>query len=333
MKIAIDAWGGDFAPHEILKGVKESYTEDCSLILVGPKEQLIRLYSEYQMDETRFPIEDAPQVIGMNENPTEAVRKKPLSSICRGIQLLAEKKVDAFVSAGSTGAVMAAAWLGLERIAGVERPAIVTSIPNPNAYTLLLDVGANVDCKPQHLLHFAVMGAEYAKITLGVDNPKVGLLSIGEEENKGNELSKATYKLLKSRENVLNFDFIGNVEGYNIVDGRADVVVCDGFTGNALLKFGEGIIELIFKIMRENIKEPASAAKIQEAWKAFDWSEYGGAPLLGVEGVCLICHGKSKAKGIKSAILKAKELAENGIVLAIRERLSKLNAEEARGVR
>jgi len=285
------------------------------------------------MDETRFPIEDAPQVIGMNENPTEAVRKKPLSSICRGIQLLAEKKVDAFVSAGSTGAVMAAAWLGLERIAGVERPAIVTSIPNPNAYTLLLDVGANVDCKPQHLLHFAVMGAEYAKITLGVDNPKVGLLSIGEEENKGNELSKATYKLLKSRENVLNFDFIGNVEGYNIVDGRADVVVCDGFTGNALLKFGEGIIELIFKIMRENIKEPASAAKIQEAWKAFDWSEYGGAPLLGVEGVCLICHGKSKAKGIKSAILKAKELAENGIVLAIRERLSKLNAEEARGVR
>lgn len=327
MRIAVDVWGGDFAPLEIAKGMKEAYSPEYTLVALGPREELLALYKDLAMDEKDFPIEDAPQVIHMHEHPAEAVKKKPHSSICRGIQLLAQKKVDAFISAGNSGAVMAAAWLGLRHIAEVERPAITALIPNTRSYCVLLDVGANVDCKPKHLFHFGIMGAEYAKIVLGVPRPRVGLLSIGEEEGKGNELVKAAYQLFKERQKELNFEFVGNAEGQNIVDGTVDVVVCDGFTGNALLKFGEGLIELIAFLLEREIQNSAFQEKLRMLWKKLDRSEYGGAPLLGVEGVCLICHGKSKARDIKSAILRARELVEQGILEKIRERLAHFSLE------
>ncbi|MEN3202502.1 MAG: phosphate acyltransferase PlsX [Atribacterota bacterium] len=327
MRIAVDVWGGDFAPLEIARGLKEAYSAEYTLVALGPREELLAIYRELAMDEKDFPIEDAPQVIHMQEHPAEAVKRKPNSSICRGIQLLAQKKVDAFISAGNSGAVMAAAWLGLKHIAEVERPAITALIPNTRSYCVLLDVGANVDCKPKHLFHFGVMGAEYAKIVLGIPRPRVGLLSIGEEEGKGNELVKAAYQLFKERRNELNFEFVGNAEGQNIVDGTVDVVVCDGFTGNAILKFGEGLIELIAFFLEREIENPVFREKLRALWKKLDRSEYGGAPLLGVEGVCLICHGKSKARDIKSAILRAKELVEQGILEKIRERLSHFSLE------
>ncbi len=327
MRIAVDAWGGDFAPREILCGIRSAWDPRYDLVVLGLREELLPLYRELGMDEERFPIENASQFIDMHEHPTDAVRKKPDSTICRGMKLLAQKEIDAFISAGNSGAVMAAAWLGLKRIGEIERPAIAALIPNTQSYTVLLDVGANVDCKPKHLFHFGVMGAEYAKIVLNIPAPRVGVLSIGEEEGKGNELSKVTYQLLKERKMELNFAFVGNVEGHNIVDGSVDVVVCDGFTGNALLKFGEGLIEFIARAVDKVLQEPYAKEALRTFWQRLDRSEYGGAPLLGVEGVCLICHGKSRAKDIKSAIVGASELIEKKILDKIRERLSGLNLE------
>ena len=325
MRIAVDGWGGDFAPEEIIKGVREAYSPDYTLVVVGPRPELLSLYSQMGMGEECFPIENASQVVGMGESPTEALKKKPDSTIAKGIDLLAQGKIDAFISAGNSGAVMAAAWVKLKRISQIERPAITTLIPNSNSCTVLLDVGANVDCKPKHLLHFAVMGAEYAKIVLNLPHPRVGLLNVGEEEGKGNELVKSTYQLFRSQSDFLHFDFAGNVEGHNIVDGKVDVVVCDGFSGNALLKFGEGLIAFISSHLPQKMGNPQEEEKLKEFWRKLDRSEYGGAPLLGVEGVCLVCHGSSRAKDIKSAIKGAKELIEKGIVNKIRERLSQLN--------
>lgn len=328
MKIAVDAWGGDFAPREILQGIKSALSPDYVLVVVGSREKLLPLYEELGMREQDFPIEDASQVIEMSEHPADAVRKKPDATICRGIKLLARREVDAFISAGNSGAVMASAWLSLKGLAEIERPAITALIPNVNSYTVLLDVGANVDCKPKHILHFGIMGAEYAKIVLDISSPRVGILSIGEEEGKGNELTKAAYQLFKERQNLLNFEFVGNVEGQNIVDGRVDVVVCDGFTGNALLKFGEGLIEFIASSLAREFQEPYLQERLGMFWRKLDRSEYGGAPLLGVEGVCLVCHGKSKARDIRSAIVRARELVEKGILHKIKERLSKLGFEK-----
>ncbi len=325
MKIVVDAWGGDLAPLEILKGVKEAVSSECVLILIGPRERLLSYYQDLAMDETRFPIVDAPQIIEMDEHPAEAIRRKPNSGITRGIRLLAEEKADAFISAGNSGALMAGAWLGLSRIGEIERPAIAALIPNMRSYTVLLDVGANMDCKPKHLLHFGVMGAEYARIVLETERPRVGLLSIGEEEGKGNEAVKSAYQIFKSRQQQLHFEFTGNAEGQDIVAGNVDVVVCDGFTGNALLKFGEGLIELIARIVTEQVRETELETRVDKALKRLDRSEYGGAPLLGVEGICLVCHGKSRSRDIKSAILSAKELVRQNIARRIRSGLASLN--------
>jgi glycerol-3-phosphate acyltransferase PlsX len=325
MKIAVDAWGGDYAPVEILKGIKNAVLDDLELVVIGSKQKLSPLYIELNMEEDRFPIEDTPQVIEMKEHPAEAIRKKPQSTIVRGVQLLAQKKIDAFISAGNSGALMAAAWFGLQRIADIERPAIATLIPNVKSSTVLLDVGANVDCKPKQLLHFGVMGAEYAKAALNIERPRVGLLTIGEEEGKGNELVKSAYQYFKNRCDFLNFEFIGNVEGQDIVDGKADVVVCDGFTGDALLKFGEGLLEFINNMLFLHITDEQLRKRLKEVWKRFDRSEIGGAPLLGVEGICMVCHGKSQARDLTSAIFRAKDLVEQKMAERIRDGLSHLN--------
>lgn len=323
MKIAVDAMGGDFAPREIVKGALNAALElRFGIILVGD-EELVRA-ELYGCDTSGLvSIVHAPEVIGMKEHPAVAVRRKKGSSIVRAAQLVKEGAAEAMVSAGSTGAVMASALLGLGRIKGIDRPAIAGVLPNEKGLTVLLDAGANVDCKPQHLLQFGIMGYLYAKKILGIANPRVGLLSNGEEETKGNEITQVAYPLLLSS----GINFIGNVEGRDIFRGTVDVVVCDGFVGNIVLKTGEGLAGALLKMMKEEVTkswlakmgtvmaEPA----LKGLQRRIDYTEYGGAPLLGANGVFIICHGSSSAKAIKNAIKVAGESVENRLVEAIRD--------------
>ncbi|MBM7556587.1 phosphate acyltransferase PlsX [Halanaerobacter jeridensis] len=316
MKIAIDAMGGDDAPQEIVKGaIKASRDTSAELILVGQKEAIRTELNNYNYDQQQIRVEPASQVITMNESPTRALRKKKDSSIVIGSNLVADNEVDAFVSAGSTGAVMAAATFNIGRIKGVKRPAIGTVFPALEGQTLLLDAGANVDSKAQNLEQQALMGHVYMKEIFAIDNPSVGLLSIGEEKKKGNKLTKKTYELLEEQ-NDLNF--VGNAEGRDIFTGEFDIIVCDGFVGNVVLKTVEGLVKTIFKLLQSEV-EKSWLAKIgglflkpvlKRLKQKLDYTEYGGAPLLGIDGVTIISHGSSNAKAIANAIKNAEEAAE-----------------------
>lgn len=323
MRIAVDAMGGDYAPREIIKGALQAVEEyKLAVVLVGDED---RLKSELGACGASglVSIVHAPEVVDMREHPAVAVRRKKNSSIVRATQLVKNGEADALISAGSTGAAMASALLGLGRIKGIDRPAIVGVLPNEKGATVLLDVGANVDCKPHNLLQFAVMGYIYSNKILGVSNPRVGLLSNGEEETKGNEATLAAYPLLSNA----GINFIGNVEGRDIFRGTVDVIVCDGFVGNIVLKAGEGLASSLFKMMKEEITKSWLAkmgtVMAEPALKGFqrrlDYAEYGGAPLLGVNGVSIICHGSSTAKAIKNAIRVARESVDNHLVEAIRD--------------
>lgn len=326
MRIAVDVMGGDFAPEEIIKGARRSALAypDIEVILVGQPQRI-----EEFLPQTGRPknlvIKAASEVVEMDEHPAQAVRKKRDSSIVVATRMVKEGEAEAIVSAGSTGAQMAAALLGLGRIKGIDRPAIVTVLPTLEGGKLLLDVGANPDAKPENLLQYAMMGSIYAERILGIGNPKVGLLNIGGEEGKGNELTQATYPLLK--EAPLNF--IGNIEGRDVPYGRADVVVCEGFVGNVVLKTTEGLAGALFQLIKERItstpirKLGALAVKpgLREISKILDYAEYGGAPLLGVNGISIICHGSSKEKAIYNAIRVAKECAESRFLEEIKEEL------------
>jgi len=265
----------------------------------------------------------APEVISMKEHPAVAVRRKKNSSIVAAVRLVKEGKAVAAVSAGSTGAAMAATLLELGRIKGIDRPAIAVVLPNEKGLTVLIDAGANVDSKPHNLLQFGVMGYLYAQKILGVAEPRVGLLSNGEEETKGNEVTLAAYPLLAAA----GVNFIGNVEGRDIFRGTVDVVVCDGFVGNIVLKVGEGLAASMMKMMKEEITKnwlaKMGTVMAEPALKVFqkriDYSEYGGAPLLGVNGISIICHGRSTAKAIKNAVRVAGEMVQNRLVGAIGE--------------
>ncbi|NMA69356.1 MAG: phosphate acyltransferase PlsX, partial [Desulfitobacterium sp.] len=283
MKIAVDAMGGDYAPEEIVKGALRSVQEfDLEVILVGQPER-IKEYLPGGNAPNKVYIQEATEIVEMDEPPAQAVRKKKDSSIVVATRLVKEKKADALVSAGSTGAQMAASLFGLGRIKGIQRPAIVTVVPTLEGGKLLLDVGANPDAKAEHLVQYAMMGSIYAESILGIQNPKVALLNIGTEESKGNELTQATYPLLK--ESSLNF--IGNVEGRDLPFGRADVVVCEGFVGNVVLKTTEGLAGALFQLIKEKItantirKLGALAIKpgLKEIAEMMDYAEYGGAPL------------------------------------------------------
>ncbi|OPY59399.1 MAG: Phosphate acyltransferase [Pelotomaculum sp. PtaU1.Bin035] len=323
MKIAVDAMGGDFAPGEIVKGALQAAAEyELDIILVGDEKQVS---AELGKCETGglVRVVHAPEVIEMRDHPAVAVRRKKNSSIVRATQMVKEGEADAIVSAGSTGASMASALLSLGRIKGIDRPAISIVLPSENGATVLLDIGANVDCKPQNLLQFGVMGYLYSKKILGIGNPRVGLLSNGEEETKGNEVTLAAFPLLQNAE----INFIGNVEGGDIFKGVADVLVCDGFVGNIILKAGEGLAEALFNIMKEEIAKSILAkmgsvmasAALKGFQRRIEYTEYGGAPLLGVNGVSVICHGRSTAKAIKNAVRVAKESIDNYLVDAIRD--------------
>ena len=322
MKLAVDAMGGDNAPEEIVKGaVRAAKKFQCEIILVGDENKIKDvLKNQGDIKDLPLTIRHTTEVISMREHPADAVRNKKDSSIVVATKMVKDGECDAVLSAGSTGAAVAAAQLILKRIHGIGRPAIATPIPTPNGVTLMLDSGANVDSKPEHLFQVAMMGSIYCEHVFGKKNPKVGLLNIGEEETKGNEQAKETYQLLK---NASNINFIGNAEGRDIPVGKFDVVVCDGFVGNVVLKFDEGLALTIFKLIKEEIADSGILAKIgafllmpalKKLAKRLDVSENGGAPLLGVNGYCIISHGSSDAKSICSAIGIAQDYVHSNIL-------------------
>jgi len=333
-RIALDAMGGDHAPDEVLKGAVlavEAYPVD--ILLVG-KEEVIRerLRSLAPSAVSRFEIVDAREVVEMDDNALAPIRKKRNSSIRVCANLVAEKHADAMVSAGHTGASMTSAYMVLGTIEGVDRPALAAILPNAKGHTVLLDVGANVDSKPAHLRQFAVMGHFYAQMLFGIDAPRVGLLSIGEEEGKGNELTKETFRVMKET----GVNFTGNAEGRDVFNGNADVVVCDGFIGNVVLKASESLGEFVSRTLRQEVTRgplrKVGALLLRNAFddlkKRMDYSEYGGAPLLGVNGGCIVCHGRSNPNAIKNAIRVAREFALNRVDVKIRDKIRDLHTRE-----
>ncbi|MDV5062940.1 phosphate acyltransferase PlsX [Veillonella sp. YH-vei2232] len=323
MKIAVDAMGGDFAPLEIVLGSIEAIRENphMEVVLVGDEQQIFTILKENnEQKNPRITVHHASEVIGMDEHPAQALRKKKDASVVVATALVKDKQCDAVIAPGSTGAAVAAALFGLGRIKGIDRPTIATPIPTVNGVTVMLDSGANANSKPKHLVQGALMGSEYAKLLLGKANPTVGLLSIGEEASKGNEVVLATYPFLKKLKTI---SFYGNVEGRDIPKGTVDVVVCDGFVGNVVLKFAEGLVTAVTQLVKDGIMAGGIFAKlgallvkpaIKKIGKRLDHTENGGAPLLGVNGVFIICHGSSKAKEIKTAINIAGDLVDRKII-------------------
>jgi glycerol-3-phosphate acyltransferase PlsX len=318
-RIAVDAMGTDLAPGPEVEGAilaaREAYAE---VLLVGPRELLTRELG--RRDARGLPIEvvHASEVVTMEDAAAKAFRRKRDSSIRVTARLVREGKADGFISAGNTGAVMATAKIVLGALEGVDRPALAAVFPTSQGKAaVLLDVGANVDCKPHHLEQFAVMGEVYYRAIFGGERPRVGLLSIGQEEHKGNDLTREAFALLKQ----LPTNFVGNVEGRDLYNGRVEVIVCDGFIGNVALKISEGLIEAVSSLLREALSSTLSSKvgyvlarrAFQNFKRRVDYSEYGGAPLLGVRGVCIICHGGSNAKAVKNAIRVAAEFAEGKV--------------------
>ncbi|WP_422445904.1 phosphate acyltransferase PlsX [Thermoanaerobacterium sp. DL9XJH110] len=325
MKIIVDAMGGDNAPGEIVMGALEaSESLGIDIILVGREERIRPLLK--RRDTQRIEVINAEEVIGNDEPPALAIRRKKDSSIVRGLGLLKELKGQAMVSAGSTGALMAGGLFILGRFEGVDRPAIATVIPTRKKPVLLLDIGANSEAKPKNLVQFALMGSVYAREILNDENPRVGLLNIGVEEKKGNALVKSAYSVLKGMKGV---NFVGNVEARDFFEGNADVVVCDGFTGNVFIKTVEGFGMFVFDRLKQEVKKKFTyslgAMMLLPALKAvksaMDYSEYGGAMFLGLEGVLIKCHGSSDRKAIFNGIKVAKKFAEVNIHLKLKESL------------
>ena len=313
IRIALDAMGGDFAPEVPVKGALLASAElpaQCEILLVGPKATIEAELAKQGGTKPNLRVVDAPEVVGMGEKPLEAVKKKPNSSISVGLTMQKKGEADAFISAGNTGACMAASTLILRLHAGVKRPAIGALFPSAAKPVLVMDVGANVDCDARELEGFAHLGAVYARDVLKRPEPKVGLLNIGEEDEKGNSAAKETHQMLKGA----GINFAGNVEGRDILSGVCDVVVCDGFTGNVLLKFYESVAKLFFKLIAKEIgKDPLQQPFMQGVARVLDYSEYGGAPLLGVKGVSIICHGSSSDRAIKNAIKVAISSVESKV--------------------
>ena len=327
IKIAVDAMGGDYAPASVVSGAVQAAKNGVSVILVGDRERVEEELKRHDTKGLSIPIVHASEVVGMAEPPAQAIRKKKDSSIRVCFELVKEGRADAVVSAGNSGSALAAGIMVLKRLKGVSRPAIAVCVPTMMEPAVVLDVGGNVDCKPLHLLQFAIMGSIYAKYMLGKEKPRVGLLSNGEEEEKGNELTKQTHELLKKT----SLNYVGYIEGKDIYRGGIDVVVTDGFVGNVVLKLSEGLVEAVVKMLKKEIKARFLAklgyilAKpaFDNLKKKIDYAEYGGAPLLGIDGVCIISHGASSSKAIKNAILRAKEYVESGVNSYLTEELSK----------
>jgi phosphate acyltransferase len=311
MNICIDMMGGDFAPLEAVKGIQlylAKLSTPTNLVLVGDQPKIQRLLAEYNILFPNIQVVHAEQQIGMHESPTKALKEKPKSSIAIGFHLLSTGKTDAFLSAGNTGAMMVGTMYSIKAIEGVLRPTISTIIPRENGKTgLLLDVGLNSDCKPEQLNQFAVLGSVYAQHMLGIEKPAVGLLNIGEEEGKGNLLAQAAYQLLRENKHI---NFIGNIEGRDILMEKADVMVCDGFTGNIVLKMAETIYDIS---QRQQVNN--------DYFKRFNFEDHGGTPVLGVNKPVIIGHGISRASAFKNMILLAQKMIETGVLERMKKEL------------
>jgi len=323
MKIVLDAMGGDHAPAVTVEGAVMAAREyGLEVMLVGREPEVEAELRKHDTVGLRLPVIHASEVIEMDEEPAAAARVKRDSSMIVGMELLRRGQADAFVSAGNSGGVLAAALFRLGRLQGIKRPALSTVYPTVRGFCFILDVGANVDCKPEYLYQFAVMGHAYAERVLGIQNPRIALLSNGEEEGKGNQLVKDTTVLL--RQSHLNF--IGNAEGKDIPAGLADVVVTDGFTGNVVIKLSEGVAAMLMRVLEEEIKaRPAAVvgallakAAFREVKRRLDYREYGGGALLGVDGVVIVAHGRSDALAIKHAVRAARQAVESSVLEAIR---------------
>ena len=324
-RIAVDAMGGDYAPDEIVAGaIRASEELDVEVLLVGDTNQIESSLKQHTSSH-KLEIVHAEGVIAMHEEPLTGIRRKPKASINVAMDLVKQKRADAVVSAGHSGAAMAAALLRLGRIKGIDRPAIGAVFPTMvvGKSVIILDVGANVDSRPKYLEQFALMGMMYSKYVMGVEKPNVGLLNIGEESSKGNDLAVRTYQLLENNKQI---PFVGNAEGRDVLSGRLDVIVCDGFVGNVLLKFAEAVGEILLQMMREELPKGLQGQlgtvllkpNLKKLKQRIDHAEHGGALLFGVAGVCMISHGSSQAPSIFNAIRLAQEAIDNQVLDRIR---------------
>jgi phosphate acyltransferase len=304
--------GGDFAPLEAVKGIQlymSGHTNPANLVLIGDKNKVEQLLAEHKVNSANINVIHAEQSIDMHEHPTKALKEKKQSSIAIGFHLLASGKMDAFISAGNTGAMLVGALFSIKTLEGVIRPTISSIVPQADGSSgLLLDVGLNADCKPEHLNQFAIMGSVYAQLILGIENPKVGLINVGEEEGKGNLLAQSAYPLLKENKHI---NFIGNIEGRAILQSKADVMICEGFTGNIILKMAESLYEI------------SQAKKVKEEFfERFNFENYGGTPVLGVAKPVIIGHGISGAKAFMNMIGLAQTMLEKEVMQKMKEKLS-----------
>ncbi len=318
--VAVDAMGGDYAPHHTVDGALAAVRHfDLGVVLAGPQTVIEgELARHPDTDRERVRIADAPAIISMEESPAQALRRKPGASIRVAADLVARGEAAALFSAGHTGATVIAAHAAFGMVPGVDRPALAATIPTRHRPAVLLDVGASVECRPQHLLQFAVMGSMYARLAFGVEQPRIGLLSIGEEATKGNELTREAHRLLK----MSSLPFVGNIEARRVYSGHADVIVCDGFTGNVALKISEGVVEMVETLLGEELSSTITmrvgSLLTRRALRRFrrrvDYSEYGGAPLLGVGGVAVVGHGRSSVKAVRNAVAMAYRFAAHGFI-------------------
>ncbi|WP_446899482.1 phosphate acyltransferase PlsX [Clostridium sp. LBM24168] len=330
MKIIVDGMGGDLAPMAAVGGAVEASQErDIQVAITGKKEEINKELEKYKYDKNKISVIDAREVIDTNEPPVMAIRKKKNSSLVRALNIVSGGEAEAVVSAGSTGAFMTGATLIVGRIKGIDRVALAPVMPGRNGNFMVIDSGANVDCKPKYLLQFAMMGKIYFENVLKINNPSIGLINIGIEEEKGNELTKTVYKLLKDT----NLNFVGNVEPRNISDGDVNILVCDGFIGNTVLKMYEGVSLNVIGMLKEEIMK-SSSAKIGALFMKnifkklkikFDYSEYGGSAFLGSRGICVKAHGSSDIRAFKNAILQAEKCVENSVIDKIKSEIENLS--------
>jgi len=319
MRIAIDAMGGDHSPGEIIAGAVDALgllDKDDELILVGPTETVQKHLPKSSSGDGRVQIVDAQEVVGMDESPIDALRKKRNSSIAVMAKLAADGRTDVVISAGNTGACVAACQMRMRNLPGVNRPGIAVVVPTFEGPVTMCDVGANIACKPINLYQYAVMSSLYSRHILGIANPRIGIMSIGEEDAKGNEIVKKARHLIKSDPNL---NFVGNIEGRDIFKGACDVAICDGFVGNVVLKLAEGLVEGLFKAIRHELMQESLMLVMKfkpvmkRIYEKYDYNEYGGALLLGVNGTSVICHGSSKARTITNAIVAARKFSSRHI--------------------
>lgn len=337
VRVALDVMGGDKAPGEIILGAIQASREyDIGVYLVGREEVIRTELEKHDVTGLDLPIIHTDEVIDMDEHPANAVRRKKNASMLLALQQVRSGKALGAVSAGNSGAMLAASLFILKRLPGVDRPALGGIFPTRNGVCLVIDMGANTDCKPEYLLQFALMGSAYMERIFKVKTPRVGLLANGEEASKGNQLVVEAHQLLQKDAGTLGLNFTGNIEGRDIPAGGADVIVCDGFVGNVVLKLSEGLGETLLSMLRDQMtstfisKLAAAVLKpgLRKLFKKLDYAEYGGVPLLGVNGSAIVAHGRSNAKAIKNAIRVAKETAETGVATAIAEGLKKLGTSE-----